>query len=95
MDSDPVIRSLDQVVYTIMRMKRPADLVGISVFDSEDFEVDVDIAEPRSPRRLTPGEESAALPLPGPSIPLPSPGSSATGNVGPTGLEATFFLIRS
>jgi len=38
-----ILKKSEQVVYTIMRMKRPADLVGTYVFDREDH------AEPLSP----------------------------------------------
>ena len=48
MDSDPEIRSLDQVVYTIMRMKRPADLLRTFVFDPQDLTVAKDMPEPES-----------------------------------------------
>jgi hypothetical protein len=41
-----ILKKSEQVVYTIMRMKRPADLVGTFVFDHEDLAVTIDVEEP-------------------------------------------------
>jgi hypothetical protein len=82
-----ILKKSEQVVYTIMRMKRPADLLSTFVFDHEDFTVNIDMPEPGSPKPEAEG--SVALPLPGPSRPLPRPGTSAAGNVGLAGLEET------
>ena len=35
-----ILKKSEQVVYTIMRMRRPADLVGTFVFDTEDSDWD-------------------------------------------------------
>ena len=74
-----ILKKSEQVVYTIMRMKRPADLLGTFVFDHEDFAINIDVPEPGRPKQEA--EQSVALES------LPFPGSSAAGNMGPTGLE--------
>merc|ERR1712230_331395 len=35
-----ILKKSEQVVYTVMRMRRPADLVGTFVFDTEDSDWD-------------------------------------------------------
>merc|ERR1712118_111061 len=43
-----ILKKSEQVVYTVMRMKQPAELVGTFVFDREDVAVDINITEPES-----------------------------------------------
>ena len=41
-----ILKKSEQVVYTVMRMKQPAELVGTFVFDREDVAVDMKTTEP-------------------------------------------------
>jgi len=43
-----ILKKSEQVVYTVMRMKQPAELVGTFVFDREDVAVDINITETES-----------------------------------------------
>ena len=69
-----ILKKSEQTVYSIMRMKRPADLLDTFVFDRED----IGMPQPRSPKLE--GEESVVLPISGPFQPLPAPGNDAGKN---------------
>ena len=65
-----ILKKSEQVVYTIMRMKRSADLLDTFVFDHEE----IDMPEPGSPKPEV--QESAIFPVLGSSQPLPLSGPS-------------------